>query len=183
MHPHLKRAEQLFSCVFLALFDLSRFCFLSYLGTEGNYYFILSFHSEFTFLHTLHCIRQGDSGSKQSLISLRTLSADEAHQSWPKQFSTRNLGRQTWISIFSCCYVCFCSIKFSYFSGRVFFSTHTHTPPYSVGSAASFDLDFFFFSGLISLSNSLKSKTLSSLKGNPTNTHKTNLTKNASNGS
>lgn len=124
---HFKRAEQLFSRVFSTVWSLSFCCFLGYLGTEGN--FIPSFHSLRIHFSSHSSLAKVTVDQSNHSISLRSLcSAVEPHQSWPKQFSTRNLGRHTWISIFSCCYVCFYSIKISYFSGRVFFYTHTHTP-------------------------------------------------------
>lgn len=144
--PHIWDEQNNYFPVFLARFDLSRFCFLGFILAQREIYPFFSLTLTLTHFSSHSSLVKVTVDQSNHWISLRSLcSADEPHQSWPKQFSTRNLGRHTWISIFSCCYVCFCSIKFSCFSGRVFFcSTYTYTSITSVGSAASFDPDFSF---------------------------------------
>lgn len=159
--PHnSKKASRtiIFPC-FLALFDLSRFCFLGfYLGTQREIC-ILSFHWLFTFHHTLLHSRQ--CGSKQSIrfhfVFVRSWWRASSHRSWPKQFSTRNLGRHTWISIFSWWLLCMALAQLNFHAFLVVFSfIHTHTQTHE-GSAASFDPESCFFSQ-ISLSNTIFSR-------------------------
>lgn len=139
--PHISETSRtiIFLCFQHTVFVLSRFCFRSaiLLAPEVNLYsfYSLTLNSLFFALFTL--CGKGDSGGDQNskqpfdftpfaLHSPQLTSLIKVGQfDFPRAISG---GRHTWISIFSCCYVRFCSIKFSCFSGRVFFGTHTHTP-------------------------------------------------------
>lgn len=135
-----------FICVFLFFFALTLLCLISlafvflalFLHTEGNFTLF-----EFTFLRLSHSVCYyylGDSGSKQSLISLRH-SAFRSVEPSSKLANTMILHaqfgqRHTWISIFLraglllCIYVL---VQLNFHAFLVVFSvtlTHTHKHGY-----------------------------------------------------
>lgn len=144
MHPQCHKVQTSRTIIFLCffdsistLFDLSRFCF-SWLyfeaHTEGNFALF-----EFTFLHLSHTAllvlyyEGRQCGSKQSLISLRTLwlSLIKVGQQVHKLF-TRNSGRGTLGFRFSPgwlagCYAYALRAQLSFHAFLAVFSSGTHT--------------------------------------------------------